>query len=211
MLGIVAEAKGLYIRCAAPLAFSGFKPNYMAQGPTKQTTRNPNAKGQTEKQKGVRPKNKKPDDFRRPMHQGSRTRIRIMPHQYDTRHFRLNLTVTISRRRRSCTTANQELRLPQSLHRNQLFSSMLCLRFGEPHRSNRELIRQHKSVNHLESRTKRHTHTTNKIQNRTEELEQTKAGDARMNESSPPGDRTDDGGAEKASTSRRQEPAATEL
>ncbi|KAG2242867.1 hypothetical protein Bca52824_095288 [Brassica carinata] len=37
-------------------------------------------------------------------------RERIRPHQHDTRFFRLDLTTTISRRRRSSTTANLELR-----------------------------------------------------------------------------------------------------
>ena len=34
----------------------------------------------------------------------------------------------------------------RSLHRGQLFSSTLCLHFGELHRSNRELVRQNKAL-----------------------------------------------------------------
>ncbi|KAL0729308.1 hypothetical protein Bca4012_025401 [Brassica carinata] len=47
--------------------------------------------------------------------------------------------------------------------------------------------------------------------NQSKETDQTRAGDARLKEPSPPGDKTDDDEADEAFTSQRQEPASTEL
>ncbi|KAL0816510.1 hypothetical protein Bca101_072954 [Brassica carinata] len=60
--------------------------------------------------------------------------------------------------------------------------------------------------------TNREPHTSHKRDPKPiQRTETPKAGDAKLREPSPPRDKTDDGGAEEASTSRRQGPAATEL
>lgn len=135
----------------------------------------------------------------------------------DTHLFRLNSTVTVWKHRRVRLTAKlvtTELRRPKSLRRNQHLSSTLYLCSGELHRSNRDLIRLKESRQPLEThkpKAKKPTRTTHIIHNRSKELAHQKAGDARLKEPSHPGYRTDDGGADEASTPRRQEPAAKEL
>ncbi|KAL0813460.1 hypothetical protein Bca101_069903 [Brassica carinata] len=60
--------------------------------------------------------------------------------------------------------------------------------------------------------TNREPHTSHKRDPKPiQRTETPKAGDARLRESSPPRDKTDDGRAEEVSTSLRQGPAATEL